>query len=237
MSRLPYYHENPTPCPWCRKEVTRSDQKFCSKSCLASSSNLNGIKREKISKNCLTCSKLFTPKDQRPNFLNKKKYCSLQCGYLNKQGKKFSQEHCKNISLAASRRVAHSVFTKGVGGKRNDIGHYARSSWEANIARLLNYLNIQYEFEKHQFTLIDSDGSNIIYTPDFKIYNRFIEVKGWWNEKSIKLKQLMGKQYPNIKITYIDEKLYKKLTIKFAKKINNWEFKTRNQRKKIITHV
>jgi hypothetical protein len=63
----------------------------------------------------------------------------------------------------------------------------------------------------------------IHYKPDFKIFDFYIEVKGWWNEKSKLIRQLMAEQYPDILILYISEKEYKQLYTIYMDKISNWE--------------
>ena len=64
------------------------------------------------------------------------------------------------------------------GGFRADLGHYVRSSWEADYARVLVYLGQPYEYESRTFVLTRSDGSTLTYTPDFYLPDRdeFIEV-------------------------------------------------------------
>ncbi len=53
------------------------------------------------------------------------------------------------------------------GGFREDLGHYVRSSWEADFARILKLHNLNYEYEIKTFPLIKRDGKIIHYTPDF----------------------------------------------------------------------
>lgn len=137
-----------------------------------------------------------------------------------------SQETRRKMSILASERNANRVYTKGIGGTRNDIGHYVRSTWEANFARYLIYTNQKYKFEPNIFVL-KNENKEIRYTPDFKVEDKYFEIKGWWNEKSLKIKKLMQDQYPDIKIEYIDEIVYKQLEKQFGDKINGWEFKSR----------
>ena len=107
------------------------------------------------------------------------------------------------------------------GGIRKDLGHYVRSKWEANVARVLIYENEPYEFEKHQFKL--DDGS--VYIPDFYLpYQDFyIEVKGYWWEKGRRKFLNFKKQYPNINLVVLDENLYIYLKNMYRKIIPNWE--------------
>jgi len=111
---------------------------------------------------------------------------------------------------------------RGKSGIRNDIGHYVRSHWEANYARILILLNIKYTYELHYFKILKPNGIITSYTPDFFLPNRklFVEVKGKWNDESWEKFQLFKKQYPNIKIIVIDGDVYKKLIKKYRKLIN-----------------
>lgn len=97
-----------------------------------------------------------------------------------------------------------------------------RSSWEANFARLLNYLKIKWRYEPMIFIL----GKKLLYTPDFQLLSEnpwgatWIELKGRWksqDKKKIvrflakfpeykgKFKVIAGKEYREL------EKLYKHL--------------------------
>jgi len=99
-------------------------------------------------------------------------------------------------------------------GFRKDLNHYVRSSWEANFARILKYLNIYYEYEKYTFFLKNGHS----YTPDFYIpnKNKFYEIKGYArNNKYLSF----IKENPNIKIVIINEKFYNKLIKLFSNKI------------------
>lgn len=90
-------------------------------------------------------------------------------------------------------KVRSKIYTYGKRGFREDIGHYVRSSWEADFARLWKYLKAPYEYEKHRFDL-DEFGK---YTPDFYLpeSNRYYEVKGRMDMEFIenRLKRLYEK--------------------------------------------
>ena len=199
-------------CLVCGKECKRSTTKFCSKTCESSFGRTELI--------CQQCGKKTILKK---SVAARRKYCSPKCQGLAQRGKQLSLEHRQLLSELASKRNAEGVYTNAKGGIRNDIGHYVRSKWEANIARLLIYENIEYEFEKHWFKLKKPDGSTTTYRPDFKIRGRFIEVKGWWNSRSIMLRELMEQQYPEITIEYIDNNIYKELQAYYYDVIQEWE--------------
>lgn len=222
-------------CLHCFKECKRSTTKFCSKTCDNQYRTLHQIARggpskKLLDKECPICKKIFSPQSKRI------KYCSRHCMGLNRREEfikmislprePISQETRRKMSILASERNANRVYTKGIGGTRNDIGHYVRSTWEANFARYLIYTNQKYKFEPNIFVL-KNENKEIRYTPDFKVEDKYFEIKGWWNEKSLKIKKLMQDQYPDIKIEYIDEIVYKQLEKQFGDKINGWEFKSR----------
>jgi hypothetical protein len=165
------------------------------------------------------------------------KYCSRPCYYAATSEEKrawglhwgnlppiVTAETRRKQSVAMSKRLASSTYTKGVGGHRKDIGHYVRSRWEANIARILIHEGLSYQFEPDIFVLINNEDE-LRYRPDFKVQGRYIEVKGWWNERSTLIRTLMSVQYPNIKIEYIDEPIYEQLQGYYAKHIPEWEQK------------
>lgn len=119
------------------------------------------------------------------------------------------------------------------GGKRADLGGlYVRSSWEANYARYLNWLQKngeiecwEYEPDTYEFPVKRGNRS---YTPDFKIFYsdgtyEYHEVKGYMNSHSaVKLKR-MAKYYPDEKLILIDSEVYKALAKDMRLIIKNWE--------------
>lgn len=113
---------------------------------------------------------------------------------------------------------------RGKAGIRKDISKtvYFYSRWEANTARLFNYLNIRWI---HQPETFDLDSQN--YTPDFYLpdYNIYIEVKNFlWKYSKIRDRKFR-KLYPNIKLALILKKDYLKLENKYSQFIKNWEYK------------
>lgn len=84
-----------------------------------------------------------------------------------------------------------------------------RSSWEANFAKWLDLSNVDWLYEFETFNL----GSTT-YTPDFYLpeFDTFIEIKGWWLEKSKKKFKFVQK-YFNENLVCFDEKVLKMLGI------------------------
>ena len=104
-------------------------------------------------------------------------------------------------------------------GYRKDLGHICRSSWEANFARILNYNNINYEYEPTAFKIYDEKT----YTPDFYIpkEKKYYEIKGHITKEVFnKLRYVLDKY--NIDIILIGPNEYKELKKKYEN-IIDWE--------------
>lgn len=90
---------------------------------------------------------------------------------------------------------------------REDLNQYFRSSWEANFARILDYLNIKWEYEPKRFKI----NSNETYTPDFYLsdFDLWIEVKGYWFDDAYRKYNEFLDKFPNLKVKVIEEDKYK----------------------------
>lgn len=103
---------------------------------------------------------------------------------------------------------------------RTDLQQLFRSSWEANIARILNYKGISWEYEKKMFTMED----NTMYLPDFFLEDDIIlEVKGYWDADSRKKVTTFQKENPNIRLMILDADMYFTLGHIFKQFIPEWE--------------
>ena len=106
-----------------------------------------------------------------------------------------------------------NAYSRTKSGKREDLNNqFFRSSWEANIARILNFLGIEWKYECNRFIFSENDTDVNSYQPDFYLpkLDKWLEVKGWWDEKSkIRLK-LFAEQYSeeNNKLVIIDQNFY-----------------------------
>lgn len=112
-------------------------------------------------------------------------------------------------------------------GYREDLDYGFRSSWEANIARLLNYKNIKWKYEAEFIPLdLSKEKVNITptYIPDFTLDdNSIIEVKGFWDARSKAKMKFVKEQYPDRKTLVIDADLYHSLYQQYHEIISNWE--------------
>lgn len=98
-------------------------------------------------------------------------------------------------------------YSRTISGKRKDLDDtFFRSKTEANYARYLKFVNVKWEYEPKMFVFEKIRRGNISYTPDFYLpeEDRWVEVKGWFNPKSITKTKRFKKYFP-------DE--FKKLTL------------------------
>lgn len=106
----------------------------------------------------------------------------------------------RNVSIKTREKMRQSMKGKFIGSKSPMYGkiaypkfkyveslkHGIRSSWEQYVCELLIKNNIEYLYEPETFKLI-INNKETTYTPDLKIKNYFIEIKGplfdWQIEK------------------------------------------------------
>lgn len=140
---------------------------------------------------CECCGKKFFTRN------NNDRYCSEECA-KNRQNK---------ISKAS--KVKHYRD-----GYYMDIHHYVRSGWEHNIARILQYLQLDYDFECHMFTL----SNGLVYIPDFYVYadNTYYEVKGEMRTNTLTKYNMFREEYPDLHFVIIDGSTYNDLLKQFS---------------------
>ena len=102
-------------------------------------------------------------------------------------------------------------------GYREDLGHYVRSSWEADYARVLNYLSEPYEYEPKTFLLIDEDGTEMNYTPDFYLpqQDQWVEIKGFMRPLDQKKIDLFREQYPDHALSVVSATRFAEFELEF----------------------
>lgn len=108
---------------------------------------------------------------------------------------------------------------------RADLNCALRSSWEANIARVFNYLNLSWKYEKNSFKRLDCQGNHTgNYFPDFFLDdNIIVEVKGFWNQESLSKAKEFVSNYKEYKYYFIDHDIYYNLKQIYMPKIAEWE--------------
>lgn len=130
-------------------------------------------------------------------------------------------------------------YSRGKGGRRADLGgRHFRSSWEANYARYLCWLQVQgeitkWEFEPDTFWFDAIKRGVRSYLPDFKVWPKdggepyYVEIKGYMDAKSRTKLKRMKKYHPNVTVKLVDAKLYKILDSRMRSVILGWEGGTR----------
>jgi hypothetical protein len=140
----------------------------------------------------------------------------------------------ESSALQASGAV-RAAYSRGSMGRRADLGGlFVRSSWEANVARYLNFLKDRgeifgwaYEPDTFWFEAIKRGVRS--YKPDFKVWKRegadayYIEVKGWMDAKSKTKLKRMKKYHPTVRVDVLDAKQYRALAQTVGHLLPNWE--------------
>ncbi|MEK9167597.1 MAG: DNA polymerase III subunit alpha [Patescibacteria group bacterium] len=144
---------------------------------------------------------------------------------------KFGVDRAEEIRLrmsAAMRGKKNHMF--GVtpphrhGGYRKDLGHYVRSNWEADFARILLHQGLSYEYEPRTFPVTLPDGSPTNYTPDFYIPSQetYYEIKGWLHDDDRLKMEEFQRQYPDIKLVIIGATKFAEFALKYRSLVA-WE--------------
>lgn len=151
------------------------------------------------------CRKKFEPRFWRPA-TNPIKYCSRTCAMKDIGG--------RPTSPRAARAKA---------GVRGDVSPtiYFFSRWEANYARLLNYLGVKWIHQPKTFQLKSQR-----YTPDFYLpkLDTYIEVKNYLSDYSKNRDRQFREMYPELKLVLILKEEYLALQKEYAPKIKEWEY-------------
>jgi len=94
---------------------------------------------------------------------------------------------------------------------------YFKSAWEANYARYLQWLKengriIDWEYEPQDFWFKEIKRGVRSYKPDFKVshetYHYWVEVKGYYDSKSLTKIKRFRKYYPKEILTVIDKEWF-----------------------------
>ena len=143
------------------------------------------------------------------------------------------EKHIRAMKSVNTRRkrdvigTTTNAYSRCKGGFRKDLNHYFRSAWEANIARILDYLHIEWKYEYKRFHFNQETEKILSYQPDFYLpqYDKWIEVKGWMDNTSKKRLELFNIYYPleSTRLILINEDIYKSLKTQYSLLIENWE--------------
>lgn len=146
--------------------------------------------------------------------------CSSKKLWSNPQHKKMISDIFVKQYIDGKRKIPNTI--RGKSGKRQDLNNiFFRSSWEANFARILNKLNLKWEYEPKRF-LLNDDDKIMTYLPDFKVNECYVEIKGFImpDKSNIKKFNLFRIQYPQFKTLFIGPTEYKSLIEKYKTEVN-----------------
>lgn len=199
----------------------------------ASRAAIGAAARERIAKN-----------GHPRGMLGKKKSpeaCRIQSERQTGKKLNLSDEQRQAISDRSSRMMAEreptNAYSRTKYGRREDLGgQFFRSSWEANYARYLNWLqergqiaSWEYECDTFWFEAIRRGVRS--YKPDFKVTDQgglvwYVEVKGWMDAKSKTKIARMARYHPDVDLRVVDEKAYREIERLIGRGIPNWERRT-----------
>lgn len=153
-------------------------------------------------------------------------FCSIKCARNNPEVR---QRRIASFH-ASPRPKNYSRTQKGwskVGGKR----FFARSSWESNYARYLQFqkehaLILDWEHEPDTFWFKGIKRGVCSFLPDFKVTTKegieYHEVKGWMDSRSKTKIKRMAKYHPEVKLVVIDQVRYKQIAKTASAIIPGW---------------
>jgi hypothetical protein len=134
-----------------------------------------------------------------------------------------------------TKRTQSTAYSRGNGGRRDDLGFYVRSAWEANYARYLNWLQSQgqiarWQYEPDTFEFAAIKRGSRFYTPDFKVFqnngsHEYHEIKGYMDQGSATKLKRMARYFPHERVVVIGANEYKSIARAVAKLVPNWESK------------
>ena len=111
--------------------------------------------------------------------------------------------------------VTWKMGNRTIGG----VTKYFRSRWEANYARVLEYLKAngkikKWEHEPEIFWFHGIKRGVVSYTPDFRVTMpdnsiEYHEVKGWMDDRSKTKIKRMAKYHPKVKLLIVDGSFFK----------------------------
>jgi predicted nucleic acid-binding Zn ribbon protein len=173
----------------------------------------------------------------RASRASRRKWMSLSDAERKEWTEKQKQALLSRYGRGATNRPARRrerAHTRGVGGIREDLGIYMRSTWEANWARYLRLGIAQgsvkaWEYEPVTFTFPDGADPHVrSYTPDFRVCmpdgsTVYHEVKGWMTDRARRALELMRQFHPEVVVQVFSRRAYQQLTQRWRDSIPEWE--------------
>jgi len=127
---------------------------------------------------------------------NIKRSLTLKGRESEKKGKNFKDIIGKEREEERRKMISDKIVKQYLSGQRKNKMHYKqayykgtrmRSSWEKEVAKKFDSMNIKWVYEPKRFFL---DGCT--YLPDFYLpeSNNYVEVKGYWNRNKKDIKKV-----------------------------------------------
>ena len=192
-------------CYSCNKKIKKDKDSNLEKICL------DCRRRGRESSICLNCNSYIEPRKKAERG-KQKKFCNLSCSssYHNK-GKVLSQEHREKISRNVSLNSPGFLGIKfyEVYSPYTESFIKLQGSWEYKYALFLNENEINWiKDRKYRIPYVDEKDCKRFYYPDFYLPDskKFIEIKGFWTEKSKKKMELVINQNLDIDINILEGK-------------------------------
>lgn len=221
-------------CPECGIEfesLVKLGKRYCGLACSNKAGTPDFVARNKAKKVlvpdgiCPTCGKSFSRQKTKDQ-----KHCSHSCAGLDNDVIK--RRVIKQRANPFGIKTAFKFSKKGW----RDIGEqriYARSSWEANYARFLEFQRAQgliqkWEHEPETFWFDKIKRGRRSYLPDFRVTANdgsiaYHEVKGWINPEAKTKFKRMAKYHPTVVLRIIAGDWFKANAPTLSKIIPNWE--------------
>ncbi|MEK7188782.1 MAG: hypothetical protein AAB685_02945 [Patescibacteria group bacterium] len=199
---------------------------FCSSSCAAHFNN-TGRKQSLLTRQRISRSISLLPK---AIFQRKKIRVPLSCQACGKQFevtpylakiRKYCSSLCAIKTIGS--KTTSPKASKGKPGVRIDISSEIcfYSTWEANMARVFNLVNLKWQYAPKIFDL----GKHT-YRPDFYLpdYDTFIEVKNFLGTYSLERDRVFRQKYPYIKLELLLKDDYLQIKSNYKHLVENWEY-------------
>jgi hypothetical protein len=202
------------------------DQKmFCTSKCSAIFNN-TGRKQTITTRQRISKSVSLLPKRI---FMKRKTRILLSCKACGKNFKVVpylskTRKYCSNLCAITTigKQTTSAKASKGKFGIRKDIDSTIcfYSTWEANMARVFNLINLKWQYAPQIFNLGTHTYRPDFYLPDFDTY---IEVKNYLGPYSLQRDHLFRQKYPNIKLDLLLKKHYLEIKSNYKDLIDAWE--------------
>lgn len=155
---------------------------------------------------------------------------------LTYEGRPCSKETKRKMSESMKKAWQNPITRDRMNGKgtngtcktgfREDIGINVKSRMEANYIRVLNYLNIKWEYETEKCVFNLLNGNCYIcdfYLPDMDCY---VELKGYMRLDAQEKINMFKQEYQNVKYKLIEQydMEWNYIVLEYAEKIPNWEY-------------